>query len=564
MGVERLESRVNLSAASLVPAIPSTSGAGSDSLVVSPAAVPASPQVSVLTTSSAAVVAALSARNRVWSASIDVVVPSLPDATSLRLQATGGLTSWNGRQTPKFVPARADVQLDLSLGGQTVAVRAGQAQPSGSRALALAAAATNRVAATIRVDGKPGAASATGWYAVPAKVVAPNGGPSTPVTLLFSIGTVPAGSRAAAIRAVGGVGVTPSAVTVGVTLATPPVVAPISVAPAPVAVRVSAPSTTPPSEPPVVMSTPPYVLPAAVGGIVEVSKSITSDTTFRAGTVYVITGEVHVLRTVKLTIEDGVEVRIRNGQGRFLFLTSPALIFDSGSRLVAHKVTFQAANDANEPVNVANNGGVFFCGSTRAATKDSISSRIDPLHPSSFSADCIVANYLGRRDPRGGDGNGNSRDDIDAVSVIGVVESEWRVKAVEISHSGDDGFDLTDARILMESVMVYAPTEDGLNLNSSVLTITKTLRVDMTLSEIWDRELFDFEADSGLTSSIGIKQGATVDLHGYWDNRRSDDWIDLRSADMDPAPPDGIRKRYDWSGPLDHSPAQIYARERRF
>ena len=540
--------------------------------MLSPAAVPASQQVSALTTSSAAVVAALSAKNRVWSATVDIVVPSLPAATSLRLEATGGLTSWNGTQTPKFTPARATVRLDLSLGGQTVAVRAGQAQPTGNRALALAAAATNRVAATIRVDGRPGAAPPAGWYAVPATVVATNGGPSTPVMLLFSFGAVPPGSRAAAIRAVGGVGAKPTAVTVGVTLAPPPVVAPIAVTPAPVSARVSAPPPAPPPAPqtPAVQPTPSFVLPPAVGGVVEVSRSITSDTTFRAGTIYVITGEVHVLRQVKLTIEDGVEVRIRNGRGTYLYLTSPALVFDSGSSLVAKRVTFQAANDANEPVREAANGGLFFCGSARAATKDNIPSVNNPLYPSSFTADSIVANYLGRRDPRGGDGDGPDRDDIDAVSVIGVDTSEWHVKAVESNHSGDDGFDLTESTITMTSVRVYDPVEDGLNLTASALFIvdaTKTepltLEVDMTDKTAWDRELFDFERGGGIKSAIYVMQGAKVGLHGYWDNRSIDDWIDLASADMDPAPPDGVRARYNWSGPLVKSTATIWSRDRR-
>lgn len=562
MLLERLESRVNLSAATLAPAIASMSSEGGDALWLSPAAAPASPQVAALTTSSAAVVAAFTAKNRVWTSSVDVVVPSLPDSTSLRLQATGGLTYWNGRQTSTFIPARANVRIDLSLGGQALPVRAGEPQPNDAAGLTLAAAATNRVAARITVAGQPARAPAAGWYAVSTNVVAPNGGPVTPVTLLFSIGAVPAGSRLAAIRAVGGVGPKPTAVTVGVTLAQPPAVAPIPVPPVAFA-SVSPPAVVPPPalQPLTVQSTPPFVLPPAVNGIVEVSSDITGDVTFSTGTVYVITAEVHVRRGVTLTIDDGVEVRIRNGTMRGRLLTCRALIFDAGSSLRAQNVVFQAADDANEPVAVANNGGVFFCGGTRTATKDNVSSQ--NLRRSSigwsFVAESITANYLGRTDPRGGDGDGNTRDDIDAVSVIGAVFQEWRVRALTVNHSGDDGFDLTNASIAMESVRVFAPVEDGLNLSTSLLQIRPggRLEIDMTASTLPDREIFDFEVDTG-PAQIWIAPTATVDIRGYWDNRPGDLRIDVRSPDM-PRPSLSTREWYAFSGKLVNGQAVIFS-----
>ncbi len=552
MLLERLESRVNLAAGQLMPAMASTSGDGADSPWLASAAAPASEQVAALTTSSAAVVSAFTAKNRVWTSAIDVVVPSLPDATSLRLQATGGLTYWNGRQTPTFNPAGANARIDLSLGGQTLPVRAGGPQPNDAAALTLAAASTNRVAARLTVAGQSARPPATGWYAVSTNVIAPNGGPVTPVTLLFSIGAVPAGSSPAAIRAVGGVGPKPTAVTVGVTLTQPPAVAPIPVSPvAFAAVSLTAVVPPPAPQPLIVKSTPAFVLPPAVNGFVEVSSDVTGDVTFSAGKIYVITAEVHVRRGVTLTIDDGVEVRIRNGTLRGRLLTCRALIFDAGSSLSARNVVFQAANDANEPVAVANNGGVFFCGGTRTATKDNVSS-LNLKRPSigwSFVAESITANYLGRTDPRGGDGAGNARDDIDAVSVIGAVFQEWRVRAVTVNHSGDDGFDLTNASIAMESVRVFAPVEDGLNLNTSLLQIRAggRLEIDMTTSTLPDREIFDFEVDTG-PAQISIAPGATVDIRGYWDNSPGDLRIDVRSSDM-PRPSLLTREWYAFSGP---------------
>jgi len=559
MLLERLESRVNFSAAPIMPAIESPGGEEGASLWLASAAAPASQQIAALTTSSAAVVTAFTAKNRVWTSSVDVVVPTLPDATSLRLQVTGGLTFWNGRQAPRFVPARANVRTELSLGGQTLHARAGEPQPHDAATLTLAAAATNQVAARITVAGQPARAPTAGFYAVSATMVAQNGGPATPVTLLFSIGAVPAGSRAAAIRSVGGVGARPTAVTVGVTLAPPPAVAPIVVPPV-ASASVSPPAVVPPApQAPVVQSQPSFVLPPAVNGIVEVSSDITSNTTFSAGTVYVITAEVHVWRYKTLTIEDGVEIRIRNGRGQFTYLTSRALIFDSGSSLVAQSVIFQAADDNNQPVNVADNGGVFFCGGTRVASKDNVPSeklgRAPP--PWSFQATKITANYLGRRDPAGGDGDGPKLDDIDALSVVGVVEPEWKIASVESNYSGDDGFDLTNSNIRLKEVRVVVPTEDGINLTFSNMVIEKSLFVDMTAEETpRDREIFDFEVGSS-GCMITVSQTADVDLLGFWDNTPRDRRIYLDSKDMEqPTPLE--RALYSWRNRLTLGYAFIY------
>ena len=267
---------------------------------------------------------------------------------------------------------------------------------------------------------------------------------------------------------------------------------------------------------------------------------------------------------VTLTIEDGVEVRIRNGRENFATITSRALIFDSGSSLVAKNVTFRAANAANEPVNVADNGGVFFCGGTRKAAKDDVASMaLAPTAAWSFQATCLVANYLGRRDPKEGDRDGGTRDDIDAVSLIGVIADEWKIPAVEINYSGDDGFDLTDSDIEMERVKVIVPTEDGINLSSSYLTITKRLEVDMTDAKApEDREIFDFEVDVG-PSMITVSRGAWVDILGYWDSSPDDRRIYLRSLDMPPPYPPFERTLYAWKGDLVKGQAEIYSKTTR-
>ncbi len=149
------------------------------------------------------------------------------------------------------------------------------------------------------------------------------------------------------------------------------------------------------------------------------------------------------------------------------------------------------------------------------------------------------------------------------MSLIGVIADEWNVKTVEINHSGDDGFDLTNSDIEMERVTVIDPVEDGVNLSSSYLSITQSLIVDMTdREEQDDREIFDFEVDTGPTM-LTIVQGASVDLRGYWDTSHDDLRISLRSRDM-PAPyPPYARNLYAWKGRLEKGPAEVFSKSNR-
>lgn len=291
-----------------------------------------------------------------------------------------------------------------------------------------------------------------------------------------------------------------------------------------------------------------------------VASDIVRNTTFRQGTTYVIDAEVRVRAGVTLTIEDGVTVLIRNGRIQGPTLTSRALIFDTGSRLVAKTVSFGAADDANRPVAYADNGGLFFLGSLRNATKDGVSVALGPgTRPSSFRADSIVASYLGRTDPFGGDGDDEDRDDIDAISLLGLGLSEWQVKSVTSEHSGDDGFDVTNSVIALERLVVVNPVEDGLNISSSFVQVRRALTVVMSGGRGIDRELFDLETTAG-PARVAISRLADVDLRGYWGDRF--DEVNLSSPDMprpDPAPNPFGGSWYEFTGRLRRGPAIIYS-----
>ena len=224
--------------------------------------------------------------------------------------------------------------------------------------------------------------------------------------------------------------------------------------------------------------------------------------------------------------------------------------------MVAATVTFGSTDSRNLPIAYADNGGVFFCGSTRAGSKDGISAVKQSLL-SSFKADRIIATHTGRTDPRGGDGNTNVFDDIDGVSVIGVGESEWNIKAVEIRFSGDDGFDVTNSSITMDELIVSYSVEDGLNISSSLVQVRRNCSIVMGLSNAPDRELFDLEVDNG-PSRVVLAREAAVDLRGYWGSIF--DEVRLNSPDM-PAPEKfgGERHWYVYNGKLVLGSATIFS-----
>ena len=292
-------------------------------------------------------------------------------------------------------------------------------------------------------------------------------------------------------------------------------------------------------------------------GLSILSSDISSNTTLRIGRTYLIDGEVHVLRGVRLTIEDGVTVLIRNGYRARRTLDTSALIFDSGSQLNAHTVTFGSADESGSKVDAALNGGVFFCGSYRSGIKDGVSSHRN-ASLSCFRAYRIVADHIGRPDPALGDGNDNDRDDIDAISLIGVGGREWRVRTVETRCSGDDGFDAYNSSIALDTLSVTNPTEDGVNLTSSTLTIRKNCTIDMTPTESADRELFDFEIDYG-RSRINLAKESFVRVRGVWGNEADD--VRLTSRDM-PRPPQlgSSNAHYEFDGVLKKSRARISSR----
>lgn len=290
--------------------------------------------------------------------------------------------------------------------------------------------------------------------------------------------------------------------------------------------------------------------------------------TLSADKVHVIAAEVHVHAGVTLTIADGATLLILNGVKAAADGQEPAslsgrcaLIFDPGSKLHGEKFTVKAAAGNYAPERVADNGGVWFCGSTYAASKDGITVSGDRHLPlSDFQAREVSCSYLGHRDPLRADASDarnadnaddldDPGDDVDGVSVLGVGVNEWTITAVRSRYSGDDGFDVTNSVIALDRLIVDQPTEDGLNISSSRVRVRRRLAIDMGSEPGADRELFDLETDDG-ASYVEISTGCRVDLDGQFG-----DQVVLCSSDL----PQPTSARYTFTGRSAQAASLVYS-----
>ena len=272
-------------------------------------------------------------------------------------------------------------------------------------------------------------------------------------------------------------------------------------------------------------------------GFLLITKDIDSSRTFVKNTTYVIKGVVRVLKNVELTIESGTTILLVNGSMR------SSLIFNTGSRLVAQHVYFRACDATYNLVKVANNGGLWFLGSSSNAEKDRITVKYNVI-PSSFQAIRIFSAYLGRCD--------STTDDIDAISVLGVGSNEWNISSIVSYYSGDDGFDVENSAITLKYLRVVKPKEDGLNITSSRVNILNSLEVDMGKSGKKDRDIFDLEPDEGQTY-VRLEEGCDVNISGVFG-----DQLKLVSSDL--PHPDGD-KYYAFNGELVNGQTYVYSQK---
>lgn len=286
----------------------------------------------------------------------------------------------------------------------------------------------------------------------------------------------------------------------------------------------------------------PKVLQGTVTGVLRL----------KAGTTYVVTSEVRVRDGGRLVAEDGVNILILNGMVPASTIRRAALIFEQGSALDAGRLYVRACNDRFRAVKTADNGGLWFFGGYRSAEKDGLSVTADrPRAVSTFKADLIAVYHLGHGDPVS-PSKDPLEDDRDGLSIMGVGPQEWDVTELRSFHSGDDGIDLTNSHIALQRIRVVAPAEDGINLSSSTLQVARSLRVDVTMTDVSDRDIFDLETDDG-PSYVEIARHCHVDIVGVF----GDD-LHLRSPDM-PKADHAHDVSYRFKGFLRESPALVFS-----
>lgn len=266
---------------------------------------------------------------------------------------------------------------------------------------------------------------------------------------------------------------------------------------------------------------------AAARPVALIDSDIAADTTLDAATVWVVTAEVHVLAGVTLTVADRTTILVCNGPVPAPLLGRCALIFDPGSQLSADTFTVAAGDVAGRPLACHDNGGIWFCGSSRAAEKDGITIP-GGGPPSCFRARHVVVRWMGREEPADGSVEDDAGlDDIDGISVLGVGAAEWQVTAVTSAYSGDDGFDVENSAIRLERLSVTSPAEDGMNVTSATVSVSRALRLCVGVTRVRDRDLFDLETDEG-PATIVAERCCELDLDGIFGDELHLDSRDLR------------------------------------
>jgi hypothetical protein len=280
-----------------------------------------------------------------------------------------------------------------------------------------------------------------------------------------------------------------------------------------------------------------------------ISSDILKNKTLTDKKLYVIEGEVRVRKGVTLTVRDKVTILLVNGVFSKSVVRRSALIFAQGSSLSAKRVCIRACNGQHKPVKNADNGGVWFLGNYKDASKDKVSVKVNRRNGlSSFRASSVTTHYLGRKDSYVSAKTGSLigiGDDIDGFSVLGVSPQEWNISSVRTFYSADDGFDVTNSHIKLDRLEIRHPIEDGMNISSSRVEIHKSLLLDVTKTRETDRDLFDLETDDG-ASFVELYSRCWVRIKGVFG-----DQVVLSSSDMPrPNTRDGNEVPYVFEGQL--------------
>ncbi len=279
--------------------------------------------------------------------------------------------------------------------------------------------------------------------------------------------------------------------------------------------------------------------------IIEIKSNISKNISFLNSNTYIIVGEIHVLSGVSIYMENNVQIFIRNGDFPTSTIKKSALIFDTGSSLNAGNVYIKACDSNNVSVGVANNGGIWFLGSAGIIDKDGITTTYSP-NSSNFIAAKIFTYFLGSKDPVKKAVAPSA--DQDAITVLACGNNEWNVKELISDNSGDNGIDVVLSYITLNNINVSNSGEDGVNLQSSKVNVNQRLKVLVPLTSVFDRDIFDFEANDA-ASYLRIAKGVQTNLQGIFG-----DQLSLVSNDL-PQPTTGV---YNYNATTSKGQSYIY------
>ncbi len=231
----------------------------------------------------------------------------------------------------------------------------------------------------------------------------------------------------------------------------------------------------------------------------EISQNIIDPTTFKSGYVYIITAPITV--SSKLTIEDNVDIYLRNGAAN-------GLTFASSSELHASCVNVYASDDRNVLINVANNGGIVFNGTAGPTTGTLPANAVAfTTSASHFVAKKFKLYYCG--------GWLVSAVPTDALTINNCNADEWAIDSISSAYSGDEGVVVNDSTINLSYLSITNPAGDGLESNDSIINIYKGFKV-----QVDNGRLIQMASNQALDASplsyIKLPQHTKAYLDGLW------------------------------------------------
>lgn len=243
---------------------------------------------------------------------------------------------------------------------------------------------------------------------------------------------------------------------------------------------------------------------------------ILKNKTLKSDRYYIVDGEVLVFPGISIRAKDKATILLINGLRTNDRLKRSALIFSPGSKLIANKLAIKAANNEYKLDLRADNGGIWFLGAGAQASNAGIRTlKNRKTNPSLYKIHQLTTSYLGKLDTICPKSPRTHSDDIDGISILGVSIDEWDVQNISSLNAGDDGIDITNSHIHLDSLIVKNPNEDCINLSSSRLVIHKNLSLLSPKNGLKDRDLFDFEVDNG-ASFLELHRGIKIEMHGVF------------------------------------------------